>query len=938
MKASLAALRRGSLAVFAFGALAFSLHAQAQSTCNATPKAKIDPSSQTVAESIPGNPTVVTLNGSTSTAGNGSPQFLWQQLAGTPVTLSSATAAAPTFVAPSIGATMLRFRLTVTCGNKSDSTTGDVNVTDVVTNAPPTALASATPDNAREGERVSLDGTASYDIDPGTTLTYQWSQTSGSPTVVLDAASADGSIVTFFAPNTPIDTGATLTFRLVVSDGTLTGTTDKSVNIVWTNDPPVAALACPATGIFEVDEGDTVTLDGSGSRDPDGQIVSYSWSQAVGLPNLDIGGLATPSISFAAPKLGYQQLGSVTLTLTVTDNIGATSAATCSLFIADVSAPEITVPSDVTVEADFPGGKAFSYRVTAFDSVDDHEPYPLACAPTSGSDFALAAAPVKQLTTPVQCSATDSASNTATATFNVTVQDTTAPVMTLPLSLAIEATGPEGAIADFPARTSDAVDGDGVAACVPASGSVFGLATTVVTCNASDARGNAAEAGTFELTVHDTTPPAISAHGDEVAEATSADGTIVGYELPAVSDLVSADLVASCVPASGSSFPLGATTITCNANDGAGNAAPASTFRITVQDTTAPVIAAHDDETIEATGPGGAVVGYALPTVMDVVSTALVADCLPASGTAFALGSTLVTCSATDAAGNRAVETSFNVTVQDTTAPQIADHGNETREATGPGGALVTYALPAVFDAVSTNLAATCLPASGSLFGLGAHVVSCEVEDDAGNAAATTTFQVNVQDTTPPAIEFHATVNATAASNSAARVEYSLPGAADLVDGTVAVACIPVSGSTFTVGTTAVTCSAQDSRGNASTSTFDVTVGYAWTGFFRPVDNAPTFNAAKAGSAVPVKFSLGGNQGMAILAAGYPKSGPIQCDASDGDPLEETVLAGGSSLQYDATADQYTYVWKTEKNWAGCRILQIRLRDGSTKSALFRFR
>src|SRR6185295_6038373 len=56
---------------------------------------------------------------------------------------------------------------------------------------------------------------------------------------------------------------------------------------------------------------------------------------------------------------------------------------------------------------------------------------------------------------------------------------------------------------------------------------------------------------------------------------------------------------------------------------------------------------------------------------------------------------------------------------------------------------------------------------------------------------------------------------------------------------------------------------------------------YSFTGFFQPVDNLPTLNVASAGSAIPVKFSLGGNQGLNIFAAGYPASSPIDCDAND---------------------------------------------------------
>ena len=54
---------------------------------------------------------------------------------------------------------------------------------------------------------------------------------------------------------------------------------------------------------------------------------------------------------------------------------------------------------------------------------------------------------------------------------------------------------------------------------------------------------------------------------------------------------------------------------------------------------------------------------------------------------------------------------------------------------------------------------------------------------------------------------------------------------------------------------------------------------FNFSGFFQPVDNLPTVNQVKAGSSIPIKFSLGGNQGLNIMAAGYPASQPINCSS-----------------------------------------------------------
>ena len=147
------------------------------------------------------------------------------------------------------------------------------------------------------------------------------------------------------------------------------------------------------------------------------------------------------------------------------------------------------------------------------------------------------------------------------------------------------------------------------------------------------------------------------------------------------------------------------------------------------------------------------------------------------------------------------------------------------------------------------------------------------------------------------------------------------------------------SGSFFTLGSTTVTATAIDAAGNQATCSFTVTVGYNFRGFLSPVDNPPTVNKQKAGSTIPIKFSLSGNKGLNIFAPGYPVSQQIDCgsQAPVGN-LEPTVTPGSSSLSYDPTTDTYTYPWKTDKAWAGtCRQLMVKLSDGTVHVLIFAF-
>ena len=408
------------------------------------------------------------------------------------------------------------------------------------------------------------------------------------------------------------------------------------------------------------------------------------------------------------------------------------------------------------------------------------------------------------------------------AEFTLTVvADSTPPVVTVPTDITTEATGPSGAAVSFTASANDLVDGAITPTCDHASGSTFPLSTTLVTCSATDAAGNTGSAS-FSVTVVDTTAPFISGTPSNITkEATSAAGATATYTSPTANDLVSGSVAVTCSPASGSTFALGTTTVNCSASDAAGNTA-SSSFTVTVVDTTAPTIAPHSNVgPIEATGPSGAAATYTSPTANDLVSGSVAVTCSPASGSTFALGTTTVNCSASDAAGNTA-SSSFTVTVVDTTPPTLTLPGPTTAEATGSSGAAATYAASAS-DLVSGSVAVNCSPASGSTFGLGATTVNCSASDAAGNIASGS-FTVTVVDTTPPTVTVPANITAEATGPSGAAVTFTAT-ASDLVDGVIAPTCSPLSGSTFALdATTTVTCSATDAHGNTGSASFSVSV------------------------------------------------------------------------------------------------------------------
>ena len=237
----------------------------------------------------------VSLDGSGSSDPDGDPiTYSWTQTSGPAVTLSGADTATPSFDAP-VGPATLEFELEV-CDEEPlcDTDTVVVNVNEpVVENQPPVADAGADQTVDSEQAGVSLDGSGSTDPD-GDPITYSWTQTSG-PAVTLSGA--DTATPSFDAPVGP----ATLEFELEVCDEEpLCDTDTVVVNVnepVVENQPPVADAGDDQT----VDsEQAGVSLDGSGSTDPDGDPITYSWTQTSG-PAVTLSGADTATPSFDAP-------------------------------------------------------------------------------------------------------------------------------------------------------------------------------------------------------------------------------------------------------------------------------------------------------------------------------------------------------------------------------------------------------------------------------------------------------------------------------------------------------------------------------------------------------------------------------------------------------------------------------------------------------------
>jgi hypothetical protein len=381
-------------------------------------------------------------------------------------------------------------------------------------------------------------------------------------------------------------------------------------------------------------------------------------------------------------------------------------------------------------------------------------------------------------------------------------------VITGPDSQTIPATGPSTEYA-YPATVSPA---DEPVLCSPTS---FPVGTSEVTCTADDASD-----AHFSLTVQDIAAPSITPPPADINDSTADSGKNESFSYSA-SDNVDGTVPVSCTPTPGSAFPIGTTPVNCTATDSSGNQAAIS-FNVHISDAGAPTISIVAPPAAEAAGPGGAVVTYTV-TMGDNSGNTPALDCGGHDpGSLFPIGTTLVTCKATDGAGNSTSAAPFNVVVRDSTPPTLTLPTAITVEADSGAGKVVSFPSSAN-DLVAGAVPVTCAPPSGSTFPITSTTVNCSATD--GTNSATGSFTVTVTDASGPTFtSVPGTLTVEANGPSGSIVNYTAPSAVDTVDGPQLVSCAPATHTLFPIGATTVHCGASDNHGNSSSASFQVAV------------------------------------------------------------------------------------------------------------------
>ena len=261
-----------------------------------------------------------------------------------------------------------------------------------------------------------------------------------------------------------------------------------------------------------------------------------------------------------------------TRTWRASDGCGNSSQCSQTVTVLDRTSPQITCPANLTVNAAV--GSCASNVTFIVTATDNCSVTNLLSNPPSGSAFPVGV-------TLVTSTATDASGNTNSCSFTVTVTDTQNPVITCPSNLVLSTDAGRCSRSNV-TFTVSATDNCGVTNLVssPPSGSTFPLGTTTVTTTATDASGNQASCS-FTVTVTDAQNPVITCPGNLVlaTDAGQCSRSNVTFTVSATDNCGVTNLVSS--PPSGSTFPVGVTTVTSTATDASGNQASCS-FTVTV--------------------------------------------------------------------------------------------------------------------------------------------------------------------------------------------------------------------------------------------------------------------------------------------------------------------------------------------------------------------
>lgn len=256
-----------------------------------------------------------------------------------------------------------------------------------------------------------------------------------------------------------------------------------------------------------------------------------------------------------------------TIDCEASDEFGGSIRGSFDVTVDDTTPPSFKLPEDLTAYGTKEGARV-QYAAYASDAVDGE--VKVGCMPESGSLFPVG-------TSEVRCETSDSRGNAEKAFFRVHVGDEETPALVVPKMVTAEAQSREGAIVRYVATALDAKGDPLSVECTIASGTLFPIGSTTVTCSA---KLRATATRSFDVRVADTSAPSLRLPRGVLVDATRNDGAYVRFDVSA-KDTVDDSVNVDCSPSSGSFFAVGVTTVNCSANDSSKNVTSGS-FDVTV--------------------------------------------------------------------------------------------------------------------------------------------------------------------------------------------------------------------------------------------------------------------------------------------------------------------------------------------------------------------
>ena len=626
---------------------------------------------------------------------------------------------------------------------------------------------------------------------------------------------------------------------------------------------------------------------------------------------------ATASDNCGAPSVSYILTGATIATIPTSLNgavfnkgvtnievsvsDGATNTVTCSFTITinDIELPALAdVPTNSSVNNDVDSCDAIvSWTEPTVTDNCTVQSMSYASSPTVGLTLG-SAFPIG--TTTITYTATDDSGNVDTGSFNITVVDNQDPEITCPSNITQNvAAGTCSAVVSYtaPIGTDNCGGANTVQTVGLSSGSTFPVGVTTNTFEVTDASGNITSCS-FTVSIIDNEIPVISACPIDISQNNDLDAcnALITWVEPTASDncTTAGNITWTKSHTPGAVFPVGTTVVTYIAEDESGNVSATCSFNVTVNEVQIPIIVGCPSNITKSTDIGScdSVVSWTEPSANDNCTSSgnMVWTKSHVPGTVFPPGTTTVSYTATDEAGNNSVTCFFDVIVVDSQKPAISGCPTSITQITDADvcTATVTWTEPTATDncTIPGTLVWVKSHVPGDAFNIGTTTVTYTAMDEAGNISNVCSFDVIISDSQlPTAICASPTIFLNSSGVATLTVNDVNNGSVDncTASGDLIITLSKTTFNCLNEGVNSVIMTVRDASGNTSTCTATVTVA----------DNiAPTLST----TAGTVNSNLNVDTGQCYYVVKGSELDPIAVDNCTSGITMSYTVSGATSL------------------------------------------